>query len=107
MRADDSRSLAGIPRRVNAVCPSSSRLRLFCYWLRHEKLQLATLPAAKETDGLRERADRSLLIDAEQRAAEDLAWLTGLWSARGIAVPSIETLEELAASRARAVNRRS
>jgi hypothetical protein len=84
---------------------ANNRLRQYCYWLTHEKLHLAALPAAKETDELRERADRSLLQDAEQRAAEHLAWLTGLWSARGIPIPTGEDLEELAASRAQAVNR--
>jgi len=83
---------------------ANGRLREYCYWLTHEKGHLAALPLGKESDGLRERADRSLLIDAQYRATGHLEWLTGLWSARHIPIPSIEELEELAATRAQTVS---
>jgi hypothetical protein len=82
---------------MNLYTNAGGRLRRYFDWVRGPKRYLAALPPVTAGEPHYYVHDRQRYHDAAESAAQDLAWLTGLWESRGIPVLSAEELEQIKA----------
>jgi hypothetical protein len=74
---------------------AGSHLRRYFDWVRGPKWYLAAMPPETEGEPHYYVHDRKRYHDAAESAAQDLAWLSGLWRSRGIPIPTFEELENM------------
>ncbi len=72
---------------------AGGHLRRYFDWVRGPKRYFEAMPPVTEGEPLYYVHDRKRYHDAA--AAQDLAWLKGVWRTKGIALPTAEELEQM------------
>jgi hypothetical protein len=80
---------------INLYINAGSRLRRYFDWVRGPKRYLAALPPETVGEPHYYVHDRQRYHDAAESAAQDLAWLKGVWETKGIPVLTGEELEQI------------